>query len=607
MTFPPEVWDGVLRRLQKQLAPVSYEMWLPQIAARCDGHSLELGCPTQFHCDRIRDYFLSTIGDCVAAEVGERVPLRVELRTKACADAALKATASMAETTAVDAASQAALPVALPGAPSTSLLSSTNRTIEGTAGGNPRRGAKPLANTRMRKRTRDTVSLNSMLHSTISKNLEPGAILGSTPGSTPGGPPSAQAMTAVPNLEPAIATTIATATATANRSIASVHNLTPHIIKRPSRPVGPTNPAMTFRQATFPLTFDSFTVGSCNALAREASLAFANQASGAGQEQNPAAQLGLNQLFIVSEPGLGKTHLARAVINTTSRAMGERARYTTAESFTSEFTHALRGNEMNKFKRRYRTQCDLLVVEDVQFLEGKAATQLEFFHTVQHVLDCGGRVLLTSDKYPQQLSHLDERIRARIASGFVAQLDSPDAGVRGNILRAKAAHGGIRLPEDCLSMLVEKVQGNVRELEGALIQLVTIASLFKRPIDTDLTAESLRGRSPRVTALAKRATPEAIIEAVAGFFQTSADALASRSRRRDVLVPRQLSMYLCRRYTDASLADIGRLLNRDHPSVANAIRKIERQLLENVRLRYQVEALIRRLDELGHRPLHTRD
>ena len=601
MTFPPEVWDGVLRRLQKQLAPVSYEMWLPQIAARCDGHSLELGCPTQFHCDRIRDYFLSTIGDCVAAEVGERVPLRVELRTKACADAALKATANMAESTAVDAASQTALPVALPGAPSTSMLSSTDGTIEGTAGGNPRRGAKPLANTRMRKRTRDTVSLNSMLHSTISKNLEPGAIPGSTPGGPPGGPPSAQAMTAVPNLEPTIAT------ATANRSIASVHNLTPHIMKRPSRPVGPTNPAMTFRQATFPLTFDSFTVGSCNALAREASLAFANQASGAGQEQNPAAQLGLNQLFIVSEPGLGKTHLARAVINTTSRAMGERARYTTAEAFTSEFTHALRGNEMNKFKRRYRTQCDLLVVEDVQFLEGKAATQLEFFHTVQHVLDCGGRVLLTSDKYPQQLSHLDERIRARIASGFVAQLDSPDAGVRSNILRAKAAHGGIRLPEDCLSMLVEKVQGNVRELEGALIQLVTIASLFKRPIDTDLTAESLRGRSPRVTALAKRATPEAIIEAVAGFFQTSADALASRSRRRDVLVPRQLSMYLCRRYTDASLADIGRLLNRDHPSVANAIRKIERQLLENVRLRYQVEALIRRLDELGHRPLHTSD
>jgi chromosomal replication initiator protein len=595
MTFPPEVWDGVLRRLQKQLAPVSYEMWLPQIAARYDGHSLELGCPTQFHCDRIRDYFLSTIGDCVAAEVGERVPLRVELRTKACADAALEATANTTESTDVDVASQTALPVALPGAASPSMLSSTDGTIEATVGGNPRRGAKPLANTRMRKRTRETVSLNSMLHSTLSRNLEPGV----NSGGAPGGSSSAQAITAVPNLEPA--------TETPNRSIASVHNITPHIMKRPSRPVGPTNPATTFRQATFPLTFDSFTVGSCNALAREASLAFANQASSAGQENNPAAQLGLNQLFIVSEPGLGKTHLARAVINTTSRAMGERARYTTAESFTSEFTQALRGNEMNKFKRRYRTQCDLLVVEDVQFLEGKAATQLEFFHTVQHVLDCGGRVLLTSDKYPQQLSHLDERIRARIASGFVAQLDSPDAELRSNIMRAKAAHGGIRLPEDCLSMLVEKVQGNVRELEGALIQLVTIASLFKRPIDTELTAESLRGRSPRVTALAKRATPEAIIEAVAGFFQTSADALASRSRRRDVLVPRQLSMYLCRRYTDASLADIGRLLNRDHPSVANAIRKIERQLLENVRLRYQVEALIRRLEELGHRPLHASD
>jgi len=381
------------------------------------------------------------------------------------------------------------------------------------------------------------------------------------------------------------------------------------IAMKPARPAGPTNPSTTFRQPTFPLTFDSFTVGSCNALAREASLAFANQAQASGgvSARANAAQLGLNQLFIVSEPGLGKTHLARAVINTTAKAMGERARYTTAETFTSEFTHAVRASEMAKFKRRYRTQCDLLVVEDIQFLEGKAATQLEFFHTVQHVLDSGGRVLLTGDKYPQELSHLDERIRARIASGFVAQLDTPDAEVRSNILRAKAAHGGIRLPDDCLSMMVDKVVGNVRELEGALIQLVTISSLFKRPIDLDLTKESLHGRSRRVNAITKRATPEAIIEAVAGFFQTSADSLASRSRRRDVLLPRQLSMYLCRRYTDASLADIGRLLNRDHPSVANAIRKIERQLLENVRLRYQVEAVIRRLDELGYLPLHPAD
>ena len=337
-------------------------------------------------------------------------------------------------------------------------------------------------------------------------------------------------------------------------------------------------------------------MGSCNALAREAALALANQ-----------RQIGLNQLFIVSGSGLGKTHLARAVVDTAARTIGDRARYTTAESFTSEFTQSVRGNQMPNFTRRYRTHCELLVVEDVQFFEGKAATQLEFFHVVQHVLDCGGRVLLTGDKFPQELDQLDERVRTRLASGFVAQVDTPDATVRRNILQAKAAHGGIRLPDDCLDLLVEKVTGNVRELEGALIQLVTIASLFKRPIDLELTHESLEGRSPRTREIALRATPADIIEAVAVFFRTSPAALASRSRRRDVLVPRQLAMYLCRRYTEASLADIGRELNRDHPSVANAIRKIERQLLENVRLRYQAEALIARLTELGHRPLHSFD
>jgi len=136
---------------------------------------------------------------------------------------------------------------------------------------------------------------------------------------------------------------------------------------------------------------------------------------------------------------------------------------------------------------------------------------------------------------------------------------------------------------------------------------VTVASLFKRPIDLQLTRESLEGRTRKLEVVSTPATVQLVIETVAGFFKTTPAALASRSRRRDVLVPRQIAMYLCRRFTDASLADVGRALNRDHPAVANAIRKIERNLLENVRLRYQVEALIARLRELGYRPLHSAD
>ncbi len=549
MTFPPEVWDGVLRRLQESLAPVSYEMWIPQIIAKpVDGSSgvsaqgayLELICPTQFHCDRVRDYFLTIIGDSVEAEVGQRVPLKVKM---AAPRAGGDATSSSVEP---------------PQSPQLEIAATSPPRIHTPADSNKR--STRYAARSPGRRSRSTQAIGQAIGSAIAK--------------VDVADPGAHSSCAAPGSQPAPARIAASAA-------------------RGRKTLEPTTPS---RQPAFPLTFESFTVGSCNALAREAAFALAGQ-----------QQLSLNQLFIVADSGLGKTHLSRAVISTAARAIGERARYSTAEAFTSEFTHAVRGNQMSKFKRRYRTNCDLLVFEDVQFLEGKAATQLEFFHTVQHVLDCGGRVLLTGDKFPQELSHLDERVRTRISSGFVAHVEPPDAIVRRNILRAKAAHGGIRLPDDCADLLVERIEGNVRELEGALIQLVTIASLFKRSIDLELTEESLQGRSRGTASVALHTTPSDIIESVAGFFQTSPASLASRSRRRDVLLPRQLAMYLCRRYSDASLADIGRLLNRDHPSVANAVRKIERQLLENVRMRYQVEALIRHLDELGYKPLHTHD
>jgi chromosomal replication initiator protein len=245
---------------------------------------------------------------------------------------------------------------------------------------------------------------------------------------------------------------------------------------------------------------------------------------------------------------------------------------------------------MGRFKRKFRRDCDVLVVEDVHFLEGKESTQLEFFHSVQHVLDAGGRVVLTGSRLPRSLSALEPRVRAQLAGGFVAELGPPDAQVRRNILRAKAAAGGVRLPQDCLEVLVDAIHGNVRELEGVLIQLVTTASLLKRPIDLELTREALEKKAgTRAEPAIRRLEPVAVLAAVAAFFKTTPDVMASKSRRRDVLAPRQLAMYLCHEYTDASLVEIGRMLGRDHPSVRNAITKIERKLLENAPLRYQVK------------------
>jgi chromosomal replication initiator protein len=335
-----------------------------------------------------------------------------------------------------------------------------------------------------------------------------------------------------------------------------------------------------------PQSFDSFVVGPCNALAREAAFALAH-----------GRQLGVSPLFLAAEPGLGKTHLARAIVLEARRAGMERVHYASAEAFTSELMAALRANRMTAFKRRFRQECDLLVLEDVQFLRSKNATQLELFHTIEHLLDAGAKVVLSADRMPKAIPELDERLRSQLASGLVAEMDSPDAEVRRRILRAKAAAGGVRLPDECLERLVDRVRGSVRDLEGVLIQLVASASLLKRPIDLELTEAALQKVAPG-SARVTRLGPEAVIGVVASFFKTTPAALSSRSRRRDVVVPRQLAMYLCRRYTDASLQRIGDALGREHPAVSHAISVVERAILERAPLRYQVEALSARLDAM---------
>lgn len=335
-------------------------------------------------------------------------------------------------------------------------------------------------------------------------------------------------------------------------------------------------------------SFDSFVVGPCNALAREASFAVAH-----------ARQPGLNPLYLTSAPGLGKTHLARAVVGAARQESSQRAIYESAESFTNHFMQSIRKKKMDFFKHRYRRQCDLLVLEDVEFLRSKQATQLELFHTITHLVDAGVRVVLTGDRLPRDIEGLDPRLRSQITAGLVAEIERPDSSVRRKILRTKAARGGVRVPEECFDLLVESVRGSVRDLEGALIQLVATASLLKRPIDVALTRTALHKLAPLPER--SRLSPQAVLEVVACFFGVTRDAMATKSRRRDVLVPRQLAMYFCRRYTDESLAAIGQLFNRDHPAVSNAVKTVERRILERAPLRYQVEELAARIERLPRR------
>jgi chromosomal replication initiator protein len=199
--------------------------------------------------------------------------------------------------------------------------------------------------------------------------------------------------------------------------------------------------------------FDNFVVGLSNTLAREASLSLARSRSSE-----------FTQLYLAADSGLGKTHLARAVASESARLGSSRIRYCTAESFTNEFMTAVRTKEMGRFKRRYRRECEVLIVEDVGFFDSKALTQLEFFHSVQHVLDAGGRVVLTGDRLPHELRGLDEKVRKQLSGGFVAELVAPDEQLRREIIRAKAAAGGVRLPESCVEMIVDEADGSVRDL-----------------------------------------------------------------------------------------------------------------------------------------------
>ena len=509
MTFPPEVWGAVLRRIQSELPAHVVAAWLLPLVPEAgrEGEFLLL-CPSAFHRDRVRDCYLDTIASCLREEVGGDVAPTLGLSSR---DTRTQPEGKR------------------PDSPATRLRGAGSATPAPSGANAPIRATGGSATPR------------SVGNVTAMRVVRRGA--------------AAQC--------------------------AAAHETAPN----PSRPAPARRSGRVVRPAHDTPTFESFVVGPCNSLAREASLALANESRG------------LRQLYLSSPHGLGKTHLSRAVVAEARRQDSARVLYASAETFTSEFMSSIQNRRTAGFKQRWRRECDVLVIEDIQFLAGKRATQLELFHTVQHVLDRGRRVLLTGDRPGHALTSLDERLRSQLAGGFAANISQPDAAVRCDILRAKASAGGIRVPDDCLDLIIRSVAGSVRELEGALIQIVTTASLMKRPIDLDLTRESLDRTTPRPER--PRPTPEAIIKAVAHFFQTTPEKLSSRSRRRDILVPRQLAMYFSHRYTDATLSQIAQLLGRNHPSVRNAIARIEREMLERAPLRYKVEALSERLEQLG--------
>ncbi len=330
-------------------------------------------------------------------------------------------------------------------------------------------------------------------------------------------------------------------------------------------------------------TFESFVVGSGNRFAHAASLAVAEAPADA-----------YNPLFIYGGVGLGKTHLMHAIGHYVLQQRPEaRLEYVTSETFTIELVTAIQTNRNIQFREKYRN-VDVLLIDDIQFIAGRDSTQEEFFHTFNALFNAGKQIVISSDRPPKEIAHLEERLRSRFLSGLIADIQRPDMDTRCAILRSKAREENIDVSEDVIQMIAQNVDSNIRELEGSLTRLSAYSSLSGRPISLELAQEALREiiseHQPRSV------TGEDVLKAVSAYYGIPVEDLIGPRRTRSVTVPRQITMYLARQLTDTSLPRIGELLGgRDHSTILHGCAKIESLMLSAPPIKAAVADLSKQL------------
>jgi chromosomal replication initiator protein len=330
-------------------------------------------------------------------------------------------------------------------------------------------------------------------------------------------------------------------------------------------------------------TFETFVIGASNRFAHAAAVAVAE-----------APAKAYNPLFIYGESGLGKTHLLHAIGHYTMGLFhGARVRYVSSEEFTNDFINSIRDGKAEGFRRRYR-EVDVLLVDDIQFLENKEQTQEEFFHTFNTLHNANKQIVISSDRPPKQLVTLEDRLRNRFEWGLLTDVQPPELETRIAILRKKAAQERLNVPNDVMEYIASKIASNIRELEGALIRVTAFASLNRQGVDLSLAEVVLKDLIP--DSQGPEITAATIMAATASYFGISLEDLCGSSRSRVLVTARQVAMYLCRELTDLSLPKIGQLFGgRDHTTVMHADRKIRSLMAERRSIYNQVTELTNRI------------
>jgi chromosomal replication initiator protein len=330
-------------------------------------------------------------------------------------------------------------------------------------------------------------------------------------------------------------------------------------------------------------TFNEFVVGDSNRYAFSACWATAN----GGDNHN-------NVIYLHSEAGLGKSHLTQAVGQKILEEIPDtRLCYLTANDFTTQVVRSIKNGQMDTFVRRYQNDCDVLLLEEVHSFAGRERTQAELALALDHLMDAGKTIIFTGSQLPRQIPSVNDQLRSRLVSGLITSINPPDLSTRKKIIERKATNHGICLRKEIIDFLAQHLTGDIRRIEGSVIGLVTKSSILRQPVDMDLAREVVKDLVGEPEAI----TVVTIREIICRHFQLSRDDICSKSRKSSITRPRQVAMYLARRFTESSLETIGREFNRDHATVLHSVNRIKKQLNESGKLRHQLEFLINQLEK----------